>query len=102
VNVPLLTAVTRWECPNCDITDVTRGPVPNRFHTCAGLHALTAPLIPAGVHCAVVAEERGDYLNGEIQATGDDGKPYMAVRTIRDGGEDLAVNAGLAQMRGNV
>jgi hypothetical protein len=58
---------------------------------------LTAPLVRAGTSCAVVAEERGDYLNGEIQAAGDDGKPYMAVRTVRDDGEDLAVNAGLAR-----
>lgn len=88
--------ITRWECPNCDVTEVTRGLVPNRFHTCAGLHMLTAPLVRAGTRCKVTAEERGDYLAGETQSTGDDGKPYMAVRTTRDDGEDLAVNAGLA------
>ena len=96
----LLQPVTRWECPNCDVTDTTRGLVQNRFHTCAGLHMLTAPLVPAGTRCKVEAEERADYLNGETQATGDDGKPYMAVRTTRDDGEDLAVNAGLATLRG--
>jgi hypothetical protein len=95
--IPLLTAVTRWECPNCDVTDVTRGPVPNRFHTCAGLHMLTAPLVP-GTSCKVEAEERADYLRGEVQAAGDDGRPSMAVRTTRDDGEDLAVNAGLARL----
>ena len=95
--VPLLTAVTRWECPNCDVTDVTQGTAPNRYHTCAGLHMLTAPLIPAGVRCKVEAEVRGDYLGKEIQAHGDDGRPYMAVRTTREDGEDVAVNAGLAQ-----
>jgi len=47
----------------------------------------------------VEAEERADYLGKEIQNTGDDGKPYMAVRTTRDDGEDIAVNAGLAQAR---
>jgi hypothetical protein len=99
VTVPLLTTVTRWECPNCDVTDVTRGLRPNRFHTCAGLHMLTAPLVRAGTRCKVEAEERQDYLAGEIQAAGDDGRPYMAVRTTRDGGEDLAVNAGLAKGR---
>lgn len=99
MGVPLLTTITRWECPNCDVTDVTSGPVPNRFHTCGGLHELTAPLIPAGTRCKVEAEVRGDYLNGEIQATGDDGRPYMGIRTTRDDGEDLAVNAGLAQAR---
>lgn len=91
--------ITRWVCPNCDVTDVTRGLVPNRYHTCAGLHMLTAPLVRAGTRCKVTAEERQDYLAGETQATGDDGKPYMAVRTTRDDGEDLAVNAGLATAR---
>ena len=93
-----------WFCPNCAVTERTRPLAPNasRFHTCAGLHTLTAPLVRTGVACKVEAEVRGDYLNGEIQATGDDGKPYMAVRTIRNDGEDLAVNAGLAQMRGTV
>jgi len=91
-----------WECPNCDVTDVT-APLPpgaSRFHTCAGLHMLTAPLVRAGVRCKVVAELRGDYLNGEVQAQGDDGRAYMAVRTVRDDGEDLAVNAGLARAGG--
>jgi hypothetical protein len=96
--------VVRWECPNCDVTDVTLGLHPNRFHTCSGLHMLSAPLIRADEHapglrsrCQVTAEERADYLGREIQATGDDGKPYMAVRTTWDDGEDLAVNAGLAR-----
>ena len=90
-----------WSCPNCDVTDTTR-PLPagaSRFHTCAGLHLLTAPLIRAGTRCKVTAEERDDYLNGETQARGDDGKPYMAVVTTRDDGDDRAVNAGLATAR---
>lgn len=101
MSVPLLQSVTRWECPNCWVTDVTRAlpPGASRFHTCAGLHGLTAPLVRAGTSCKVEAEERADYLSGEIQNSGDDGKPYMAVRTTRDDGEDLAVNAGLAQAR---
>ena len=103
MSVPLLDQViTRWECPNCDTADVTRGLVPNRFHACPGLHGLTAPLVRAGTRCKVTAEERQDYLNGDRQAAGDDGRVYMAVRTTRDDGEDLAVNAGLptAVMRG--
>lgn len=92
--------ITRWECPNCDTTDVTRGLVPNRFHTCAGLHMLTAPLVRAGSGARVTAVERGDYLNGEIQATGDDGKPYMAVYVQHeDGRTDAVANAGAAVMR---
>lgn len=99
--IPLLTVTEDWYCPNCDTADTTRGLPANaaRFHVCAGLHMLTAPLVRAGVRCKVEAQERGDYLGGEIQATGDDGKPYMAVRTTRADGEDVAVNAGLAQAR---
>jgi hypothetical protein len=93
------TLVTYWVCPNCPVTDVTYGLYPNRFHQCRGLHNLTAPLVRAGLRCKVTAEERADYLGTEIQATGDDGKPYMAVRTTRYDGEDLAVNAGLAVLR---
>ena len=93
------TLVTRWFCPNCPVTDVTRGLYPNRFHTCPGLHGLTAPLIRDGTRCKVEAEERADYLRGAVQATGDDGRPYMAIRTTRDDGEDLAVNAELAVAR---
>jgi hypothetical protein len=94
----LLDAYQDWVCPNCTVTERTRPLPPNasRFHTCAGLHMLTAPLVRAGVSCQVVAEEREDYLAGDVQATGDDGRPYMAVRTIRDDGDDVAVNAGLA------
>jgi hypothetical protein len=93
------TLVTRWFCPNCAVEDVTRGLYPNRFHTCSGLHGLTAPLVREGTRCKVEAEERADYLNGAVQATGDDGRPYMAVRTTRDDGEDLAVHAELAVAR---
>lgn len=96
-----LQAQQGWECPNCDVTDLT-APLPpgaSRFHVCAGLHMLTAPLVRSGTRCKVQAEERADYLGGEIQATGDDGRPYMAVRTTRDDGEDVAVNAGLARAR---
>jgi hypothetical protein len=99
--ITLLTAFEDWYCPNCPVTDRSK-PLPpgsSRFHTCAGLHMLTAPLIRAGTHCKVTAEEREEYLGREIQATGDDGRPYMAVRTTRDDGCDLAVNAGLAQGR---
>jgi hypothetical protein len=101
MRVPLLTSMTDWYCPNCRIALSAPEPPPgqSKFHVCRSLHGLTAPLIRAGVRCKVEAEERQDYLGGEVQATGDDGKPYMAVRTTRDDGCDLAVNAGLAQAR---
>ena len=99
---PLLVAMVDWCCPNCWVT-ATSPPLPpgtRKFHACPGLHGLTAPLVEAGVSCKVTAVERGDYLGREIQATGDDGRPYMAVRTEHaDGHTDLAVNAGLARAR---
>ncbi len=62
---------------------------------------LTAPLIRANVYAKVEAEERADYLRGEIQETGDDGRPYMAIRTTRDEGDDLVVHPGVAYGSGN-
>jgi hypothetical protein len=99
--VPLLTAMVDWCCPNCRITAASP-PLPpgtRKFHACPGLHGLTAPLVEAGVRCQVTAEERQEYLGREIQAMGDDGRAYMAVRTTYDDHADLAVNAGLAQAR---
>ena len=101
MQVPLLTAMVEWSCPNCWVTAVSPPLAPGqaKFHICPGLHMLSAPLVEAGTRCKVVAEERADYLGKEVQAHGDDGKPYMAVRTTRDDGDDLAVNAGMARAR---
>lgn len=97
--MPLLEASQDWSCPNCQARETTPALPPNasRYHTCPGLHMLSAPLVRAGTRCTVTAEERQDYLNGDVQATGDDGRPYMAVRTTYDDHDDLAVNAGLAR-----
>ena len=102
MNVPLLTPPWEdWYCPNCGVSERIPGLPPNasRYHTCPRLHMLTAPLIRANVYAKVEAEERADYLNGETQETGDDGKPYMAVRTTRDEGSDLLANPGVARAR---
>lgn len=101
MDVPLLRACTIWFCPNCPATARTR-PLPpgaSQYHPCAGLHGLNAPLVRAGTDCQVTAVERQDYLGGDIQAAGDDGKPYMAIRTdYADGRNDMLVNAGAARM----
>ena len=101
----LLDAHQDWECPRCGKTDRTRPLPPGsaaRMHDCPSLHGLTAPLVPAGTDCTLVAVERGDYLNGDEQRTGDDGKPYMAVRTdYADGSNDLAVFPGVAVFGGS-
>jgi hypothetical protein len=68
-----------------------------RFHTCPKLHTLSAPLVRMSADCKVEAVEREDYLGTETQAKGDDGKPYMSIKTTyADGHNDLATNAGLA------
>lgn len=100
-DIPLLDNLPpqEWYCPNCAAADVTvpLAPGSSRYHACPGLHGLTAPLVRRGVRASVVAEERQDYLNGDLQATGDNGRVYMAVRTLRDDGDDVTVFAGIAR-----
>lgn len=99
--IPLLAPEHRWECPNCDHTDVTREPRPHsRFHNCRGLRGLSAPMVPAGTRAKVEAMERGDYVNGDLVQTDGEGRPVMAIVTTRDDGQDCAVLAPCA--RGDV
>jgi hypothetical protein len=84
-------------CPNCDRVDVTHEPRPHtRFHPCAGLKGLTAPMVSEGTRCKVEARERGDYIGDSIPHLDADGKPWMSVVTTRDDGEDCAVLAPTA------
>lgn len=93
----ILKAEQHWACPNCISTEVTVGQ-PNRFHNCPGLRGLLAPLVLDGIRCKVVAEERQDYIGREdVPLT--DGRPVMAVRTVRDDGEDVAVFAPTAHVK---
>lgn len=88
----------RWECPNCTATDVTREALPHvRFHSCRGLKGLTAPMVPAGTRCKVIAVERGDYVGDELVQTDGEGRPVMSVVTVRDDGMDCAVLAPTAR-----
>lgn len=99
----LLDAWQDWECPACHLADRTRPlpPAAARFHPCPGLHGLSAPLVRSGADCRIVAVEREDYLRGEKQATGDDGKPYMAIRTdYGDGRSNLVMNPAVARLGG--
>lgn len=57
-------------------------------------------MIRVGADCKVVANLREEYLGSEIQATGDDGRPYMSIYTIyADGRNDCVVNAPVARAR---
>lgn len=92
-----------WHCPACGAGERVCPPLPPnaaRMHICPRLHMITAPMVRAGLDCTLVADEREDYLAGEVQETGDDGRPYMAVRTVyADGRNDVAVHAPLARAR---
>jgi hypothetical protein len=94
MGVVLLESYEDLACPECGLAERIRVLPGNaaRMHNCPGLHGLTAPLVPAGMNCRLVAIERSDYLNDEHQRTGDDGKPYQAVVTERaDGSSDAHV-----------
>lgn len=102
MNVPMLLNERRWVCPNCSATDVTHEAQPHtRFHACAGLAGLTAPMVPAGTKCKVEAVERQDYINGDHVQVDGEGRPVMAVVTTRDDGQDVAVFAPTASARGD-
>ena len=93
----LLTPEHRWECPNCTTTHVTHETQPHTpFHTCRGLHGLTAPFIAAGLKAKVETVERGDYVGRELVQSDGNGRPVMAVVTTRDDGQDCAVLAPTA------
>lgn len=102
MDIPILQPRTEWACPNCDLRDVTTESKPHsRMHNCAGMSGLTAPMVPAADvdknNVKVTAIVREDYLNGENQATDENGRPIMAVETeYADGRTDLAVNAPTA------
>lgn len=98
MNVPIFQSETRWECPNCDFTDVTHNVGPHsRYHPCAGLKGLSAPMVPEGVKAKVEAVEREDYVDGDLPQYDGDGVPIMAIVTIRDEGEDCTVLAPTTQ-----
>lgn len=87
-----------WVCPNCQTRDATRESRPHsRMHACAGLNGLTAPMVPEGSSCKVEAVERGDWVGDELVQTDVDGRPFMAVVTTRDDGQDCAVLAPAAR-----
>lgn len=89
----------RWSCPNCTFEDVTFDVRPHtRYHTCAGLRGLTAPMVPAGIKAQVTANEREDYVGSE-QVFLHDGRPVMNIITERDDGQDVVVFAPTATGR---
>jgi hypothetical protein len=96
--IPILNPEHHWECPNCPVEDVTREAQPHtRYHQCAGLKGILAPMIPKGSGARVYLDERQDYVGKEQGLVYDEGKPIMAVVTERpDGSNDRAVFAPTA------
>lgn len=96
----LLRPEHRWECPNCDLQEVTYDQQPHtRFHRCPGLlGGMTAPMVPAGTKAKVTAHEREDYIGDELVQL-HNGRPVMSVITEREDGQDCAVFAPTARMR---
>lgn len=80
-----------WNCPNCTVTDQTAHSVVNRYHDCAGLAGLTAPLVPAGSGSRVIAMEREDYVGTEDVLYDGNGRPIMSVTVNRPDGSNDAV-----------
>ena len=98
----ILSPVRRWECPNCSMTDVTTKPVANRYHACAGLSGVMAPLVPEGQKVKVTANEREDYIGKEMVQLAPNGRPVMSIVTERpDGSNDVMVFAPSATGNGD-
>lgn len=102
--IPILTPpATYWECPNCDVKSVTSESRPHtQFHGCAGLNGITAPLVTEGTKCKVEAKEREDYIGDQTVQRDDNNRPIMSVVTTREEGQDCAVMAPCAGIRGEV
>ncbi len=87
-----------WECPSCDLQEVTHEAQPHtRFHACRGLAGLTAPMVPAGTRAEHRLNDRQDYVNGELVQRDGEGRVVMSLQTIRDNGEDCTVFAPTAR-----
>jgi hypothetical protein len=96
----LLDPTVRWWCPSCPATDVTREAQPHsRMHPCPGMKGLTVPMLPEGTAGAHRANEREDYVRGEMVQADADGRVVMSVTTVRDDGQDTTVYAPTAEAR---
>ena len=98
----LVRAVNRWYCPACKREDVTHEPRPHsRLHQCPASRGLSVPMVPAGTKAKVELREREDYVNGEVvQLDPERGRPVQSVIVTRDNGQDVAVFAPTATLRG--
>lgn len=102
MNVPLLAPPERrWECPSCDLQQVTRRrDAHTEFHHCAGMAGLWAPMVAAGTRAEHRMVEREDYIGAErVQLH--EGRPVMSLVTMRDEGQDCTIFAPTATGSGS-
>ena len=93
--------VTDWKCLGCGHTDRTReAAVHTRMHACPLAGGMTVPMVVAGTKGKLVLHEREDYVGTEDVQTADDGRVFMSAEIVRDEGNDLAVYAATAHLRG--
>jgi hypothetical protein len=99
VTVLLNPAPRTWWCPNCPVRVVLPHNVTNRYHQCAGLRGLNAPLVPPGVKAKVAADVREDYVGAEDVQYDAAGRPVSFIVTTRDDGNDVVALAPTAYIR---
>lgn len=103
MNIPILKPEQRWECPNCDLKQVTHESQPHtRMHPCPKFGGFTTPMVPAGSKAKVELKVREDYVGKDIVTYDENKRPIMAAETTRDEGNDVAVFAPCAGVNGGV
>jgi hypothetical protein len=99
--IPILKPEQRWECPNCDLKDVTHESQPHtRMHNCAKFGGFTAPMVPEGTKAKVELKVREDYVGHQNVTYDENGRPISAVETTRNEGNDVAAFAPCASIVG--
>lgn len=88
-----------WVCPDCKLEHRTDRVLRNRFHHCPRHHGLPTPMVPDGLRAKVEVVWREDYVGREIVTLDERGRAPMAMRTVRDDGEDLAVFAPAVRVK---
>lgn len=97
--VPILGVTQVWQCPGGRCTTrarTTKPGAPAPPHQCRGLAGLTVPMVPEGTKAEARPIERQDYIGDDLVQTDGNGRPVMAVETVRNDGQDLAVYAPVA------
>lgn len=96
--------IRRWQCPDCGRQHVTQeARVHTPLHNCTAHALFLTPFVE--VHGAELSKkdgvlrftEREDFISSEIVRTDAEGRPQMAIDTVRpDGSYDRAVYAPTA------